>query len=323
MYESFIHNIDPIFGQIGGVYLWWYGLSYSLGFLALFYWFRTVRESIGLDIPQVYDLTILIAAGVLIGGRAVEIIFYEWDYYGEHPSHILWIWLGGMSTHGILLGGTLASWLFCRLKQKNFVSLADELVIPAAFIMGLGRLGNFIDGQIVGSITDVWWAVKFPDAEGFRHPVVLYDGLKNLLLVPVLLLIRSRKPPRGVIFGVFLFGYGFFRILIDFFREYRMDLFGIPPGQEFNVGMSVAGILLIIWSIKKQQPKVKPLADQTVMNGLNIGIRKASRTRRIILWALLILPMIIPSDWTQDVNARYGSRHECMITSELYPKISR
>ncbi len=317
----FIHNIDPVIGQIGGMYLWWYGLSYSLGFLSLFHWLRTVREPLGMDVRQVYDLSILIAFGVLIGGRAVEVIFYEWAYYSAHPLHIFWIWLGGMSTHGVLFGGTLGAWLFCRLYQKSFLSLADELVVPAAFLMGLGRIGNFIDGQIVGSVTDVWWAVKFPDADGFRHPVVLYDGLKNLLLVPVLLLMRGIKPPRSFMLGIFLFGYGFFRIFIDFFREYRMDLFGLPPGQEFNIGMSIAGVALIIWTIKKRNPGVKPLTRSAVLDGLNMDVRRATRTRRLILRALLILPLVIPSDWTQDIPARYGKRHEGTIHSELYPEV--
>jgi phosphatidylglycerol:prolipoprotein diacylglycerol transferase len=261
MTSPFIHNIDPVIGQIGGMYLWWYGLSYTLGFLGLFYWLRTVRESLGMNVRHVYDLTILIALGVLIGGRAVEVIFYEWAYYSTHPLHIFWVWLGGMSTHGILLGGTLSAWLFCRLNQKSFLAMADELVIPVAFIMGLGRIGNFIDGQIIGSVTDVWWAVKFPDADGFRHPVVLYDGLKNLLLIPVLLLLRRMHPPRGVLLGAFLLGYGFFRIFIDFFREYRMELFGLPPGQEFNIGMGIIGTILIIWSIKRGRTGAKPLTS--------------------------------------------------------------
>ena len=321
MLGPFIHNIDPVIGQIGEMYIWWYGLGYSIGFLGLFHWLRTVRDSLGMDVRQVYDLSILVASGVLIGGRAVEVVFYEWAYYGAHPSHIFWIWLGGMSTHGILFGGTLGAWLFCRLHQKSFLFLADELVLPAAFIMGIGRFGNFIDGQIVGGVTDVWWAVKFPDAEGFRHPVVLYDGLKNLLLVPVLLLLRSVKSPRGVLLGIFLFGYGFFRIFIDFFREYRMDLFGLPPGQEFNIGMSIAGVTLVLWSIKRQHPGVKPVTKSAVLGGLNMDVRRATRTRRIILRALLLLPLIIPSDWTQDIPARYGKRHEGMTHSKLYPVI--
>lgn len=303
------------------MYLWWYGLSYSLGFLGLFHWLRLVRKSLGMDVRQVYDLTILIAAGVLIGGRAVEVIFYEWAYYGAHPLHILWIWLGGMATHGILLGGTLGAWLFCRFYHKGFLSLADELVIPALFIMGLGRIGNFIDGQIVGSVTDVWWAIKFPDADGFRHPVVLYDGLKNLLLIPVLLFMRRMHPPRGVLLGMFLFGYGFFRILIDFFREYRMELFGLPPGQEFNIGMSIIGMILIMWAVKTGSAGVEPLTRPAIANGLNPDAGRAMGIRHVILLVLLMLPLFIPSDWTQDVPVRYGTRHEGMVHSQVYPQI--
>lgn len=317
----FIHNIDPVIGQIGGMYLWWYGLSYSIGFLGLFYWLRILRESLSMDVRQVYDLTILIASGVLIGGRAVEVIFYEWAYYSTHFLHIFRIWLGGMSTHGILFGGTVGAWLFCRFYQKSFLALADELVIPAAFIMGFGRLGNFIDGQIVGSVTDVWWAIKFPDADGFRHPVVLYDGLKNLLLIPVLLLLKRLHQPRGVLLGVFLFGYGFFRIFIDFFREYRVELLGLPPGQEFNIGMSVIGVMLIIWSVKRGHAGEKSLTGSALVNGLIMEVSRATRIRRLVLAALLILPLFIPGDWTQDVPVRYGKRHEGMVHSDLYPEI--
>ena len=322
MTGPFVHNIDPVIGQIGGMYLWWYGLTYTLGFLGLFHWLRTTRGSLGMDVREVYDLTILIASGVLIGGRAVEVIFYEWSYYGDHPLHIFWIWLGGMSTHGILFGGTLGTWLFCRFYQKSFLSMADELTVAAAFIMGLGRLGNFIDGQIVGSVTDVWWAVDFPDTDGFRHPVVLYDGLKNILLVPILIFVRNLKPPRGFLLGLFLFGYGFFRFFIDFFREYRMDLFGLPPGQEFNIGMSIVGVILIVWAVKKGYAGAKPLTTSAISNGLNMDVRKATKIRRLILRSLLILPLIIPSDWTQDVPVRYGERHEGMTHSILYQEIA-
>jgi phosphatidylglycerol:prolipoprotein diacylglycerol transferase len=196
MAGPFVHDIDPVIFQIGGMYVWWYGLSYTLGFLSLFHWIHKIRGSLGMRTSQVYDLCILMAFGILAGGRLVEVIFYEWAYYGKNHIHILWIWLGGMSTHGILLGGTIGLWVFCKLCHKSFLELADQIAIPASMIMGLGRIGNFIDGQIVGSVTSVWWAVKFPDVEGFRHAVVLYDGVKNLLLIPVLLLIRTFDPPR-------------------------------------------------------------------------------------------------------------------------------
>jgi len=321
MSAHFIHNIDPVIGQLGGLYLWWYGFGYTLGFLGLFHWLRTVRKSLSMDVRQVYDLTILIAAGVLLGGRTVEVIFYEWTYYGSHLFHIFWIWLGGMSTHGILFGGTLGAWLFSRIHKKSFLSLADEIVVPAAFIMGLGRIGNFIDGQIVGSVTDVWWAVKFPDAEGFRHPVVLYDGLKNLFLIPLLLYLRHFHLPRGVLLGTFLFSYGFFRFFIDFFRDYRVELLGLPPGQEFNIGFSIIGLALIVWAFNRKYAGVKPLTRSAIDSGLNMDVKKATRFRRIILWVFLVIPLFIPSDWTQDVPDRYGERHDGMVHTKLYPTI--
>ncbi|MDX1336018.1 MAG: prolipoprotein diacylglyceryl transferase [Gammaproteobacteria bacterium] len=315
----FVHNIDPIIGQIGGMYLWWYGLSYTLGFLGLFHWLRSVRQYLYMDVRDVYSLSIAVAAGVLVGGRLVEVIFYEWAYYSAHPWHIFWIWLGGMSTHGILLGATLGLIWYSRRHQRSFLELADELVIPAALIMGLGRLGNFIDGQIVGSVTDVWWAVKFPDVEGYRHPVVLYDGLKNLLLIPALFLIRYMHPPRGVMLGAFLLGYGFFRIFIDFFREYRTDFFGLPPGQEFNLGMTVVGISLIVWAYRRGQIGVKPLNITILSGGPEMDVRKATRFKRMIFRLLLIIPLVIPSDWTQDIPEKYGERHHGLTHSNYYP----
>ena len=251
MSGPFIHNIDPVFAEVGGLYLWWYGASYSLGFLATFIWLNANRTVLALDMNDVYRLSIYIAVGVLLGGRAVEVIFYEWTYYGSHLAHIPAIWLGGMSTHGILLGATIAVILFCKLHRRNFLEVADVLAIAAAFIMAFGRIGNFIDGQIVGSLTDMPWGVKFPDLNGFRHPVVLYDGLKNLLLVPLLLLIRRSKPPRGVLVAHFILWYGFLRIFVDFFREYRSSLYGLPPGQEFNVVMTLIGIGLLIWCYRR------------------------------------------------------------------------
>ncbi|MGD9297973.1 MAG: prolipoprotein diacylglyceryl transferase [Chromatiales bacterium] len=317
----FVHNIDPVIGQIGGMYLWWYGLSYTLGFLGLYYWLRSVRHYLQMDVRDVYDLSIAMAVGVLVGGRMVEVIFYEWSYYGSHPWYIFAIWLGGMSTHGILLGATLGILYYCRKSQRNFLELADELVIPAALIMGLGRLGNFIDGQIVGSVTDVWWAVKFPDAEGFRHPVVLYDGIKNLLLIPILFMIRQIHPPRGVLLGSFLVGYGFFRIFVDFFREYRTEFFGLPPGQDFNIGMTLLGTGLIIWAYRQARSGVRPLAISDIYGGEEMDVRETSRLKRVLFRFLLVIPLVIPSDWTQDVPERYGARHEGLNYSTLYPRV--
>lgn len=316
----FIHNIDPVFGEVGGFYLWWYGLSYTLGSLGLFLWVLLHRESLKMSRKEVYDLSISVAAGVLIGGRLVEVIFYEWSYYGSHLLHIPALWLGGMSTHGILLGALSGTFLFCRKYRRSFLETADVIVIAGAFIMGVGRLGNFIDGQIVGRVTDVWWGVKFPDLEGFRHPVVLYDGLKNLLLIPFLLCIRSMEPPRGSILAHAILWYGFLRIFVDFFREYRTDLFGFPPGQEFNLFMTFLGLSMLWWFYRKREvSREKSLRDALVSH--RAADRSCLWARRAIFLLILVLPMIIPSDWTKDVPEGYSRRHPEISYSAIYPRI--
>lgn len=309
----FVHNIDPIIAQVGPLYIWWYGLSYTLGFAGVFFWLRRTRREIGLTMEEVYSLSIYLAAGVLLGGRMVEVFFYEWAYYGSHLSHIPALWLGGMSTHGILLGSAIGITTFCLRHGKDFLPIADELAIAGAYIMGVGRIGNFIDGQIVGSVTGVSWAVKFPDAEGFRHPVVLYDGLKNLLLIPFLLLIRRTKPPRGVVMAHFILWYGFLRIFVDFFREYRTSLMGLPPGQEFNVLMTVIGLSLLVWFRRRGRKRGRFGPPSEGFAGTPLAVKKA------VFAILLLVPLVIPSDWTQDVPAKYGSRHEGLQHSAFYP----
>ena len=239
-----IHDIDPIIGTVFGVHLWWYGLSYAAGFAVLRGFLLRNGTGLGLSRLQAYDLVLLICLGVLAGGRLVEVVFYEWSFYGRYPHLIPALWLGGMATHGLLLGAIAAIWLFCRAHGKSFLAVTDALAIPAAFILAFGRVGNFIDGQIVGSESSVWWAVKFPDADGFRHPTVLYDGLKNLLLAPLLIYFYRRQPPAGAVTGLFLFLYAFLRIGVDVFRVYPTSLLGLATGQALNIATSAIGLTL-------------------------------------------------------------------------------
>jgi len=316
MSGGFVHHIDPIIGTIGGVHLWWYGFIYVVGFLFLHVWLLRGRSRTGLSIGAVYSLSLNFALGVLVCGRLVEVLFYEWDYYAAHPGHVPAYWLGGMSTHGLLLGAVVGTAVFCVVHHRSFLEFADELAVPGAFVMGMGRLANFIDGLIVGSVTGVWWAVKFPDAEGFRHPVVIYDGLKNLLLIPLLLLIRRTRPAPGVVFANFVLWYGALRFLIDFFREYPVRLFGLPPGQWFNIAMALLGTALIARFTRRdtsgggrpRSPRPEPGRDSVPL-----------WAKRLCYFLLLAFCLVLPSDWTQDVPARYGKRHAGLQHSRWYP----
>jgi phosphatidylglycerol:prolipoprotein diacylglycerol transferase len=316
MLGPFVHRIDPVLLEIGGVYLWFYGLSYSLGFISIFLWFRRVRRKFGLTIGAVYSLTILIALGVLIGGRLLEVFIYEWPYYSRHLSQITAAWLGGMSTHGVLLGVVVAGSLFCRLYGIRILALGDELAIPGSYLMGMGRIGNFIDGQIVGSVTTVWWGVQFPDASGFRHPVVLYDGAKNFLILGLLLWLRRSKPATGLLSAHFVFWYGFLRIFVDLFREYPTSLFGIATGQAFNILMTVAGAFMIVWfSRRRNEKEVRSVKEYQGDKPWSLWLK------RLVYAALVLISLTLPSDWTQDIPARYGKRHSGLEYSRLYPHV--
>src|SRR5437867_11223196 len=163
----FVHRIDPVIGELGGVYLWWYGLSYAVGFLEMHLWLRFARQRLELTLAEVYKVSLFLGCGVLLGGLLIEVLFYEWPFYSRHLGLIPALWLGGMATHGLLLGAVAGASVFCWLDHKPVLALLDELVVPGALLMGLERLGNFIDGQIVGSLSNLPWAVKFPDADGF------------------------------------------------------------------------------------------------------------------------------------------------------------
>jgi phosphatidylglycerol---prolipoprotein diacylglyceryl transferase len=315
MFAPFVHNIDPIIFSVGGVHVWWYGLSFTLGFLNTHFVLRRSRERLNLSLKQVYELTLLFAAGVLIGGRALVVVNNEWEFYREHPWLIPAIWIGGFATHGLIFGGAAGVVLFCWKNKTPFRPILDVLAIAACFILGCGRIGNFIDGQIYGSLSDAPWAVKFPEAEGFRHPAVLYDGLKNFLLIPVLLWFRKRGAPDGRIAALFVVLYAGLRIPIDMFREYPISMWGFPTGQTLNFLMLLFGVVILTINFLRNRNKTPKRAAKEIVE-TKIGWRKPAFV------ALLIIPLVIPSDATRDVPARYGKRHPGLVHSAMYPAIA-
>lgn len=179
-------------------------------------------------------------------------------------------------------------------------------------------IGNFIDGQIVGSITTVWWAVRFPDAEGFRHPVVLYDGLKNLLIIPILMYARKGGLPTGTLTGIFLFLYAFLRIFIDVFREYPTTLLGLATEQGLNLIMATVGLLLVLVRFRSSQSQTKNMPNA---NSPLVERQLTVWGRRCLFVFVLSFSLVMPSDWTQDIPSRYGKRHAGLHYSWIYPRI--
>lgn len=315
MLGPYVHTIDPIITSIAGIHLWWYGLSYALGFLNAHLYLRRSRERLGLSLREVYDLTLFLSVGVLVGGRSLVVFNNEWDFYRDHLSLIPAIWLGGLATHGLIVGGAAGVLLFCWIYRRPFRPIFDEMAIAAALILGCGRIGNFIDGQIVGSVTDLPWAVKFPEAEGFRHPVVLYDGLKNFLLIPILWWVRRRGVPPGRLAALFVFLYPALRIPIDLLREYPITLLGLPTGQTFNIVMTFVGAALLIRNMRR--PAIEP-QQQKATSAVRVT---GPGWRRFAFAGLLAIALVIPSDATRDVPVRYGKRHPGLVHSAFYPRI--
>jgi phosphatidylglycerol---prolipoprotein diacylglyceryl transferase len=309
----FVHQFDPVLFSVCGVHAWWYGLSYTLGFLNAHLVLRRSRTRLGLSRRMVYELTLLLAGGVLAGGRAI-VVFNERAFYRDHLSLVPALWNGGLATHGLIAGGAAGVLVFCLWRRRPVRPIFDVLAIPVAVILGLGRLGNFIDGQIVGRVTTLPWGVKFPDAEGFRHPVVLYDGLKNFALIPVLLAVRRRLVPPGRVAAVFVLLYAGLRIPIDLLREYPLTLFGLPSGQTVNVIMAAVGAGLLAKSVLAPTTVAGAAADHSAEEG-------PARWQRLAFAAILTFALAIPSDATRDVPATYAHRHPGLQHSSIYPPL--
>jgi phosphatidylglycerol---prolipoprotein diacylglyceryl transferase len=307
---SSIWAIDPVLVEVGPVRLWWYGLAYAIGLLAVDLWVWLKRERLGFDGRDVAEFSLFFAAGVLLGGRIFDVVLYEWFYYEDHIRQIPSLWQGGMATHGVLLGAVVATLVFCRLRNKGFFEVADEVVIPGAALMALGRIGNHINGEVFGSVADVAWAMEFPYAEGCRHPVALYDGAKNLLLVPLLLGIRSLNLrlngylPRGLMLGHFVLWYGLLRLFVDYFREYDSYWLGIGRGQYFNLLMAGVGLCIVLAARKQVGSERAVALPNTQLKDATLWGKKAG------FYALVALCLTIPSGWTQQVLEDFETRRD-------------
>ncbi len=289
----YFHNIDPVAFHLGPVQVHWYGIMYLIGFLAA-WWLGELRRKQGrlpVDAQAFSDLTFYGMLGVIVGGRVWYMLSYvSLDWIVHDPLALFRVWDGGMSFHGGLLGVLAAGWWWSRRRKIHFFDTIDFVAPLVPIGLGLGRLGNFINGELWGKLTHVPWGVIFPRAlenlgktpaqlhemylagqlnDQARHPSQLYEfALEGVVMFAVLWL-YSRKPrPRYAVSGMFALLYGCFRFLVEFVRVPDAQLgylaWGwLTMGQVQSIPLIAVGIVLLV--ISRRAPTLKPAiaADAT------------------------------------------------------------
>ncbi len=257
-------TIDPVALDLGVIQIHWYGLMYLFGFAGAWLLGRARATQFGWTSQQVEDVLFYGAIGVVVGGRMGYAIFYDLATTLNDPLNIFRVWQGGMSFHGGLLGVLAAFAYFSHKTGKSFFQISDFIAPLVPIGLFFGRIGNFINSELWGKVSDVPWAMVFPTGGPEpRHPSQLYEaGLEGLLLFLILWLYSSRSKPVGAVSGLFLLGYGGFRFVIEFFRipdqQYGYLLFDwVTMGQILSLPMVVFGLLLMIWAYKRADTAIR------------------------------------------------------------------
>ena len=275
-------QFDPVLISIGPLAIRWYALSYIVGFM-LFLWLGRRRIAQGNTLftrEMLDDFLTWGILGVIIGGRLGYVLFYKFSTYIDHPLDIFKVWEGGMSFHGGFLGVLAAMWLFSRKHKISFLKTMDFVAPLVPLGLASGRIGNFINGELWGRVTDIntFWAMGFPqahyeDVEAAahnplwaewlqqyamlpRHPSQLYQfALEGICLFIVLWIFSKKTRPDGQVASLFLAGYGFFRFLAEFARQpddyLGLLTLGLSMGQWLSVPMIVLGAIGFVWFGKR------------------------------------------------------------------------
>jgi phosphatidylglycerol:prolipoprotein diacylglycerol transferase len=253
-------NIDPILIELGPIRVSWYGLMYVFGFFAsyLLVRYQMKKKDFGVSRLEVENLYFYLILGLIIGARLGYVLFYDLKMYLKEPLEIFAVWHGGMSFHGGLIGVLLVGILFSWKNKKSFWKIADLFIVTAPIGLGLGRIGNFINGELYGRVTQGPWGMVFPKGGPLpRHPSQLYESaLEGGVLFLILWFLRDKELPAGGLLAIFLSLYGVFRFLIEFLREPDPQLgliFGpLTMGQTLSAFMIVGGIVLFVCLRRKR-----------------------------------------------------------------------
>lgn len=252
-------EISPYIFKIGSIGPTWYGLMYVVGFLLGYQLAKyRAKRMPNWSEQQVSDLLTYAILGVILGGRIGYVLFYQLNTFLDNPFYLFKITEGGMSFHGGLLGVILALWLFARRHGKSLFDVGD--FVAPIFPIGLffGRIGNFINAELWGKVTDVPWGMVFPNGGALpRHPSQLYEALlEGLVLFIIIWWFAGKKPAAGRLSGLFLMGYGIARFIVEFVRVPDAHLGYIAfdwltKGQQLSLPMIVLGAYLLFRKVAR------------------------------------------------------------------------
>jgi len=253
--------IDPIAFQIGPIAVRWYGLMYLFGFVGGYFLVRWLapKRNVPLSKDALLELINYLAIGVIVGGRLGYVLFWNLSYFMSHPLEIFAFWHGGMAFHGGIIGAALMGWWYLRKRKIPFYPVADLISAATPIGLGLGRIGNFINGELYGRPTEMPWGMIFPHGGPVaRHPSQLYEAfLEGPVLLALMLWLALRVRADGVVTWAFVGGYGVIRFWVDFFREPDAVAgltMGLTRGQYYSLIMIVAASVFL-WH-RTQQSKV-------------------------------------------------------------------
>ena len=246
----FINNFDPVAIEILSLEIHWYSLAYIVGIVLG--WFLAKKYFVNKNIFTKFDdyLTYIII-GLILGGRFGYVFFYNFDFYLNNPIDIIKIWQGGMSFHGGVLGIIMASIIFAKKNDDDVFEYLDVVALVSPIGIFLGRIANFINSELYGSVTNVPWAVKFIQVDNLsRHPSQLYEALlEGFVLFLLLIFFKNKllnKP--GLISGLFLIFYSIFRFFAEFYRvpdeQLGYIVLSLSMGQVMSLIFIISGVIL-------------------------------------------------------------------------------
>jgi phosphatidylglycerol:prolipoprotein diacylglycerol transferase len=256
--------IDPVLVELGPFVIRWYALAYIAGLVIGWRWCLMLakRPPLVVTVAAVDDFLVWATLGVVFGGRLGYVLFYKPGEYLAHPLEALQVWHGGMSFHGGALGVVAAIVLFCRQRKISILSFGDIIVCAVPIGLFFGRIANFINSELWGRVTDVPWAMVFPNGGPEpRHPSQLYEagleGLALFLIINGLERFTKLRFRPGALSGVFLIGYGIARSIAELYREPDAFLgfltFGLTMGQWLSLPLVIAGLILLL---RPQRPLI-------------------------------------------------------------------